>query len=265
MDDQPQQVQLPARHPLHHFGLHFAQSTRSLVSRRLVFVALALVLLTGCRAEVTVAVRATPEGGGDVSATVSLDKEAIEQVPDLAEQLRVDDLKASGWRIEGPAPAPGGRTEISAVKSFASPAEATGIFHELSGPNGPFGALRLTRDRSLLKTRTSLTGTVDLTAGLEAFSDEVLKERLGGLPLGVDLAQLEAELGKPLSEIFGFRLTADLPGKLDGPAVWRVRLGQASAVDATAEQWNLAPIALGATSAASGLAFITVLLRRRRR
>ena len=185
-------------------------------------------------------------------------------MPDLAEQLRVDDLKAAGWRIEGPAPAPGGRTEVKAVKAFGSPAEATGVFRELTGPDGPFAALRLARHRSLLKTRTSLTGSVDLAAGLEAFSDEVLKERLGGLPLGVDPAKLEAELGRPLADVFGFRLTADLPGELDGPASWQVRLGQTTAVNAAAEQWNLTTIALTATSAASGLALLAVLLRRHR-
>lgn len=211
------------------------------------------------------AVRATADGGGDVAATVSLDREAAEQVPDLAEQLRVDDLKAAGWRIEGPAPAPGGRTQIKAIKAFASPVEATHVFGELTGPNGAFASLRLARNRSLLKTRTSLTGAVDLTAGLEAFSDEVLKERLGGLPLGVEPEKLEAELGKPLADVFGFRLTADLPGRPEGPAAWPFRLGQTTAVNAAAEQWNLTTIALGATSATSGLALLAVLRRRRRR
>lgn len=226
----------------------------------------AAILLGGCRADVTVAVRATAEGGGDVSATVSLDKEAAEQVPDLGEQLKVEDLKAAGWRIEGPAPAAGGRTELRAVKAFASPAEATRLFQELTGPSGPFGSLRLTRDRALLKTRTSLTGTVDLAGGLEAFSDEVAREKLGGLPLGIEPAKLEAELGKPLADVFGFRLTADLPGGTggDGSGAWEIRLGQATAVNASAEQWNLSTVAAGATSAVSGLALLAMLARRRR-
>lgn len=220
--------------------------------------------LGGCRADLTVAVRATAEGGGDVSATVSLDKEAAEQVPDLGEQLRVDDLKAAGWRIVGPGPAPGGRTNVRAVKAFGSPSEATQVLRELSGADGPFGSLRLNRTRSLLKTRTSLAGAVDLAAGLESFSDEVLKEKLGGSAFGVDLAQLEAELGKPLADIFGFRLVADLPGELEGkaPAVWQVRLGQTTPVRAVAEQWNLTTIAAGA-SAAAGLALIVILVGRR--
>ncbi|HVE46941.1 MAG TPA: hypothetical protein VNA57_09385 [Acidimicrobiales bacterium] len=226
---------------------------------------LALGALGGCRADLTVAVRATAEGAGDVSATVSLDKEAAEQVPDLGDQLRVDDLKAAGWRIVGPAPAPGGRTRLRAVKAFGSASEAGQVLRELSGDGGPFGSLRLNRTRSLLKTRTSLTGAVDLTAGLESFSDEVLKEKLGGSAFGVDLAQLEAELGKPLADIFGFRLVADLPGEREGeaPAVWQVRLGHTTPVRAVAEQWNLTTIA-AAASAAVVLALLAVLVRRRR-
>lgn len=232
----------------------------------MVLAGVAIVLLGGCRADVTVAVRATAEGGGDVSATVSLDQEAAEQVTDLAEQLKVEDLKAAGWRIEGPAPAAGGRIELRAVKAFASPAEATRLFQELTGPNGPFGSLRLTRERSLLKTRTSLAGTVDLAGGLETFSDQVVKEKLGGLPLGIEPAKLEAELGKPLADVFGFHLTADLPGDIEdrSAGVWELRLGQTTAVNASAEQWNLITLAAGATSITSGLVLLAVLARRAR-
>lgn len=189
----------------------------------------------------------------------------MEQVPDLAEQLRLEDLKTAGWTIEGPAPAPGGRTEVRAERDFASPAEATRLLQELSGPSGPFGSLRLTRDRSLLQTRTSLTGAVDLAGGLAAFSDEVLKEKLGGLPLGVDLAQLEAELGKPLADVFGFRLTTDLPGEAEGPTQWTIRLGETTPVDVVAEKWNLTTLAAGTTSIAAGLALLAILVRRVRR
>lgn len=260
---QPQQVRLPTIR--RHLRRLRSGGRARLSVRHLALAALTLLLLGGCRAEVTVAVRATAQGGGDVTATVSLDNEAVEQVPDLAEQLRVEDLKAAGWHVEGPAPAPGGRTEIKAIKAFASPGEATRVFQELTGPNGPFGSLRLALTRSLLKTRTSLTGRVDLAGGLETFSDDVAKQKLGGLPLGIEPAQLEAELGKPLADVFGFRLTADLPGDVDGPASWQVRLGQTTAVNAAAEQWNLTTIALGASSAASGLALLALLLRRRHR
>lgn len=228
---------------------------------------LAIVLLGACRTEVTVAVRATAEGGGDISATVSLDEEAAAQIPDLAEQLRVSDLESAGWRIEGPVPAAGRRTEVSATRSFASPAEAARAIEELSGADGPFGSLRLTRTRSLLKTRTSLAGTVDLTAGLEGFSDEFLKERLGGSAFGVDLARLEAELGTPLADLFGFSLTADLPGPVDANApgaLWRGRLGEITPVSASAEQWNLSTVGFGALSLVSGVTALAFLVRRRR-
>lgn len=229
--------------------------------------ALALLLLAGCRADVTVAIRATAQGGGAVTATLSLDEGAASAVPDMARQLRISDLEAAGWRITGPTPAPGGRTEVRAVKEFSSPAHATLVIQELSGAGGPFDSLRLTRTRSLFKTRTSLTGAVDLTSGLAAFSDATVKERLGGQALGVEPAQIAADLGKPLDEVFGFRLTADLPGDADGDGTessWRARLGEKTTIKAVSEQWNLSTLGFGAVSVLSGFSLVVTLLRRRR-
>lgn len=229
--------------------------------------ALAFLFLAGCRADVTVAIRATAQGGGAVTATLSLDEAAASAVPDMAQQLRVSDLKAAGWRITGPALAPGGRTEVSAVKEFASPAHATLVIQELSGVGGPFDSLRLTRTRSLFQTRTSLTGAVDLTPGLAAFSDAIIKELLGGQAVGVEPAQIAADLGKPLDDIFGFRLTADLPGDADADGtdpVWRARLGEKTSINAVSEQWNLSTIGFGAVSVLSGFCLVVTLIRRRR-
>lgn len=229
--------------------------------------ALAFLFLSGCRADVTVAIRATAQGSGAVTATLSLDEAAASALPDMAKQLRVSDLEAASWRITGPTPAPGGRTEVSAVKEFASPAHATLVIQELSGVGGPFDSLRLTRTRSLFKTRTSLTGAVDLTAGLAAFSDAIVKERLGGQALGVEPGQIAADLGKPLDEVFGIRLTADLPGDADTDgtgSVWRARVGEKTSINAVSEQWNLSTIGFGSISVLSGLFLVVTLIRRRR-
>ncbi|MDQ3570983.1 MAG: hypothetical protein M3396_10285, partial [Actinomycetota bacterium] len=88
---------------------------------------------------------------------VVLDKDATAQVPDLARDLRLDDLEAAGWSIEGPSRLEDGQTRIEASKSFSTPAGASRAVEELSGPRGPFGELRLRVDRSFLETRTSVT------------------------------------------------------------------------------------------------------------
>ena len=77
-------------------------------------------------------------------------------------------------------------------KNFANPDEASKIFTELSGTNGPFRDFAITRSRSFARTKFTFKGTVDFTAGLESFSDSELAAQLDGKPLGDDLQAIEA-------------------------------------------------------------------------
>lgn len=234
---------------------------------------LALLLLTGCKVGISVEVEAGARGEGHVRATVTLDEEAAAQVPDLAEQLRVDDLEAAGWEIDGPTPIAGGGATLRATKAFASGAGAARALEELSGPSGPFGTLRLRLDRGFWKTRTALEGMVDLSAGLGVFGDETLAQRLGGANLGVDPAAVERELGRPLAEVFSFEVLADLPGRVtsnssaarDGKVVWPVPLGATMPIRATSEAWNLERLAAAGVAVVSGAGLLLVLVRRSRR
>ena len=235
--------------------------------------ALLLPLLLGaCRADLSVEVEATARGGGHVRATLTLDKEAAAKVPDLAQQLRVDDLERAGWRIDGPEPAEGGGVHLRVSKPFSSPAGAARVIEELSGAGGPFSTLGLTRERGLWKTRTALRGTVDLTAGLGAFGDAVLAEKLGSPNLGLDPAAVERDLGKPLAEAVHVEVVGHLPGTVrsnapatrDGAAVWPVTLGGTARLAASSEAWNVASLAFGGLAMVSALALLVVLVRRSR-
>jgi hypothetical protein len=219
----------------------------------------ALLFLTGCQVTVDVDVSADAGGGGEVRATVVLDRDAAAQAPNLAEDLRVDDLAAAGWEVEGPSRREGGEVRIEAVKPFAGPAGAHQAVEELSGPGGPFRDFRLSVDRSFVETRTSLTGTVDLSSGLEGFSDDVLRQRLGS-PLGVDLAAVQRQLGKPLADAFQIRVEAHLPG--EEATVVSPRLGQRQELTASARRLNTERIAFGALAVVSALALLGVLVRR---
>ncbi|HVF75379.1 MAG TPA: hypothetical protein VM938_10045 [Acidimicrobiales bacterium] len=224
---------------------------------------LALVVLSGCRAGVTVGVDSNADGSGRVRAVVTLDAEAARRVPDLADQLEDDDLLAAGWEVEGPQPTADGGVEVEAVKRFRSPQEATQAVEELSGPGGPFRDFRLRRTRSFLKTRTAFEGTVDLKAGLESFSDDTLRRRLGGSALGFDPADLERQVGAPLSEIVTFRVAARLPGE-GGRQEWQPTLGEELQLQATAEQWNARNLAAAAFSLVTGLAALLLAALRLR-
>ena len=250
-----------------------AHLRRRLDVARLAVVAGALVLLAGCRVGVSVEVEAGTGGAGHVRATVTLDREAAAQVPDLARQLRVDDLEAAGWEVDGPRPAPGGGVRVRASKPFASAAGAALALEELAGgPPGPVSSLRLEVDRGAWKTRTSLKGTVDLSRGLAVLGDQELAERLGGPTLGLDPAAVERDLGRRLDEVFVFELVGDLPGRVtsnaptrrDGAAAWPAPLGGTVSVQASSEAWNPLNVALGVLALVSGLALVAVLVRRSR-
>jgi len=222
--------------------------------------------------DVSVEVEANLAAGGVVRATVRLDREAVEQVPDLAQQLRVDDLEAAGWTVGGPSPVEGGGVTIGVSKRFTTPTGAARAIEELSGAGGPFSTLRLTRERGLWKTTTALSGTVDLSAGLGAFGDAALTEKLGAPNLGLDPAAVERELGKPLAEAVRVELVGRLPGTVtsnaptsrDGAGVWPVLLGATTVVTASSEAWNVPTLAFAGLAAASGLALVVVLVRRSR-
>ena len=127
--------------------------------RRALFAAATLALLacSACQVTIAVGVDAKQNGSGVVRAGVGLDDDALRQIPDLAQQLRVDDLKRAGWTVVGPRKESDKRTWVRATKSFANPAGAAQAMTELNGPNGPFKDFRLTRKHSFLRTKTSFS------------------------------------------------------------------------------------------------------------
>ena len=223
-----------------------------------------LVLLTGCQVDIGVGIDAEPDGSGSVTATVQLDRDAA-AVSDLRANLRVDDLRRAGWTVTGPVRTKAGGEEVKAVKRFATPAEAGRAMDELSGKEGPFRDFELQRDRSTFTTRTEFTGTVDLSAGLAGFSDDELREVFGGSDFGVDLEELERQLGDTVDRVFKVRVAARLPGFIDSNApteadngvVWQPKLGEKAELSATGQKTNPANVA-GALIA--GVAAVALLV-----
>jgi hypothetical protein len=189
-------------------------------------------------------------GSGSVSVTLDLDRAAA----DAAGQLQLSDLEQAGWRVAGPRPTPGGGLTVTASKPFQSPAEAEQIIAEISGSNGPFHDVHISRRQSLLGNRTTITarGTVDLRCGVQCFSDPALQQQLGAAG---------GRLSLPADAGVVFRLTFHVPGK---SASWQGGLGGHGTLAATGRTWNtgrlIAGVALLALIVMSG-----VLLARRGR
>lgn len=258
---------------------------------RVAAIAVVALVLSSCevRADVTVAV--ADDGSGTVEVAVGLDPEATAEVPDLAEQLRTEDLVATGWSVTGPEVDGDGWTWVRAEKGFEGPEDLAQVMSEVAGPQGAFREFNLESNEAFALTTWELTGVVDLSGGLEQFSDPALTEALGGLPLGVDLDALAAESGVHPAESFTVRLIADLPGEVgstnadtvDGSAVWEWELagteseavgtvtGEAEPVEVSAEssEAQLVPrVLIGVAIAAAALAVLILvlqLMRRRRR
>jgi len=206
-----------------------------------------------------------------VRAGVGLDREALREVPDLPSRLRVDDLRKAGWEIAGPLEEKDGLTWVRATKKFSTPAGADRAVRELSGSTGPFQGFRLRRKHSLLRTTTRFRGTIDLTAGANGFTDEQLRQRLGGADLGLDQQSLQRRVGIVLNRIFRVQVVARLPGSIDSNAptkaangvVWTPKLGERATLVATAKSWNTSTILFALLAALAAIAFAVVLVRGR--
>jgi hypothetical protein len=201
-------------------------STRPNASGALALVALlALVVLGGCQVDTTVAVHAGADGSGRVEVTVTLDREAAAEAAGL--RLRTDDLAKAGWKVEPPVRTASGGLLLRAVKRFNSPDEAEAVVAEVGAVRG----FDLTRERTFLRTRTSVRGALDLRRGAATFSDPALRDKLGGLPFGVDQGRVA-----PLDQALRFTVESHLLGTTRR---WHGRAGQRVAIAATGEQWNV--------------------------
>jgi len=224
-----------------------------------------LLLGSGCQAVARVTVKAGPAGDGTVTVTLTMDREASAAAGDLTHQLKIADLRRAGWNVTFAPPAPDGAQTVTLTKPFRNSAGASTLFVQLTGPTGPLHSLRLQRHRTFGTTRTGLTGTVDLKAGVDAFADPTLAGQLGLTSLSAGLAQLhQSGAADPGLQV---QVAATLPGGVSaapgahvthGTAVWTVPLGQSVLVDATARQRNWVNLILAGICVASllGLALI---------
>jgi hypothetical protein len=218
---------------------------------------------------IAVGVDARQNGSGVVRAGVGLDADALRQIPDLAQQLRVDDLKRAGWTVVGPRKESDNRTWVRATKPFADAAGAAKAMTELNGPNGPFRDFRLTRTHSFLRTKTSFSGTVD-RVGARGLADPRLQQQAGSS--GVDPKVLEQQLDQLVNRTVRLEVVAHLPGSISsnaptevsGGAVWHPKAGEQAHLMASSTAWDLRPIIFGALAVVLGVAAF-ILWRRSRR
>lgn len=201
----------------------------------LVALAASVLVLSACQVESTVSVEVAGDGSGVVGVEVLLDEEATVAVGNLERQLRYDDLVEAGWSVDRPVLTDDGGTLVTAAKPFEVPNQLGPLLDEILGP-GVFDDFELVRERSFATTAWVLSGIVDLSRGLDLFSDPALRGVLSGLPLGrtpEQLAELvDCETPCDPAGVFTLDLVVTLPDDPDLPAEaarWSVQLGDRTA------------------------------------
>jgi len=192
-----------------------------------VVLAAIVLLVVGCRLSADVLVRVDPDGSGEVTVTLDLDREAAERLGP-ADQLDVEDLELRGWRVDAPVIGDDGLTVV-ARRPFAAPEELAPLLQDITGPDGPLGDVQLRVESSQLGTEYQLTGALTSTGDPAVVSDPELTALLGGLPLGRTPEELAA-VGADRPDAATLTLRVVLPGADE--AQWSVPLtgGQPASV-----------------------------------
>lgn len=180
-----------------------------IVARRLLLLIGCVLALTACRLDVTVDVAIEPDGTGVVTMVATADAELVEQVPGVADDLRLDDAVANGWAVDGPNPTEDGGLTITLTHDVHSAEELANVLNSIGPPLVDMAAARTT-DAQTEQTTNAIDGQLVLTDGYASFADADLIEAVGGVPFQEELAAS----GLPPSEAMSFTYRVRLPGEL---------------------------------------------------
>jgi hypothetical protein len=235
---------------------------------RLLGILAAVAALAGCQVRVAVDTHVERDGHGMLTVGVGLDDKALSRVGDLDREVRVGDLTAAGWQVGKAEKASDGLTWLRATKPFASMDELNHALAELTGEPAMFRDYRLVDADGATLVTHHLTGTVDATKGMAAFTDAQLGARLGGDPVAARVAAIEKEEGKNVADMVAFDVTAAVG---DVVQVWHPRLGDAAptVIDVVARDAQPAAsvgggVPLGAMAGAGALVLAMLVGARRR-
>ena len=198
------------------------------VIRRLLLLVACVAALTACRLDVTVDVAIEPDGTGTVTVTAIADAELTSQVPDLVDDLRLDDATENGWVVDGPTTTDDGGLELVLTHDVGSAEELANVLNSIGPPLTRMAAARTT-DAETEQTTNAINGVMQLENGFASFADAELIDTVGGLPFE---EQFTAS-GLSPSEAMSFTYRVSLPGELvsaeegtevDGVIEWQAPL-----------------------------------------
>jgi hypothetical protein len=184
--------------------------------------ALGALVLGGCHASATVAIRVRADGRGTVAIAVSLDRAARlalagaasnpgssasrNELPDVP----LDDLRARGWTVSSWRSSAGGGAALQLSKSFNGGAGLSSVLAELDGNDGALRDAHVVRERALLRDRDGVSLLADLRhLRVGVADDAALAARLRAA--GIDVAALDAGLRARITGSFDLTVRVELP------------------------------------------------------
>ena len=170
----------------------------------------ACLLLASCRVDTGISLEVKPNGSGTVTVTVTADAAVVAAAPTLRTDVRADDLVAAGWKMTGPEETEDKGLTVSFSRGFDTPEEATVLLSQVNGGRGPLKNMVLARTGKNSNSTFTLTGTLEVNGGLEAFADDAAIKLLGGAPYEDQVSNSGLDLGK----VVGIEFAASMPGKV---------------------------------------------------
>ena len=226
--------------------------------------ALCALLLAGCHASATVAIRVRHDGRGTVTVGVTLDREARLALAGAAlnpgastPDVPLDDLRTAGWTVSPWRPSDGGGSSVQLSKGFTGGEGLASVLAELDGERGALRDAHVGRERSLLRDRDSVSLLADLGhVRVGVIDDDALAERLRAA--GVDVEALDAGLQARVKGSFDLTVRVSLPDGNDTTV--RVAPGEQRrvAVASTTDPGRRFALIAAATAALLGLGLFVV-------
>ena len=210
----------------------YYSSVRSKI-KHVAFLTLAILFLAaGCTIQLRVKIDVNEDGSGLVTAGVGLDEEAKNQpaFQNIDEILQISDLSVAGWEFESTGLGPDGREWFEATKTFANSEDLPAILNELTNSPNAFNDWQISSDITTKNRNFSISGDVDLTAGLSLFTDDDLNNLLEEPPLGIAIETLEESLGVPINDTVSMQIIINLPDQSNEEII-DVPLGEQRIID----------------------------------
>ena len=202
-------------------------------SLALLFLA-SLLLVSACTIQLRVKIDLAEDGSGQITAGIGLDEQARNQpaFQNIEEALRISDLIEAGWEFESAGLGSDGREWFESAKSFADPDDLQKVLNELTNSPEAFKDWKFSSEITSKTRDFAVSGVVDLTDGLNLFTDESLNKLLDEPPLGIAIQTIEEALGTPINETISLQVIINLPDQSNEEII-DIPLGEERVVEVT--------------------------------